>query len=65
MKKGERYILIRINSKKLFSDDNLDILDEHIDLLNGNGYVWFLKSSNYDKNINIKLIKEKLIIQSI
>lgn len=60
MKKGDRFLLIRINSHKIFPGTKLDITKEHLDLLNKQGYVWFLKATGFLKNINLQMIEIKL-----
>lgn len=60
MKKGDRFLLIRINSNKIFPRAKLDISQEHLDLLNKQGYVWFLKATGFLKNINLHMIEFKL-----
>lgn len=49
MKKGDRFLLIRINSSKALQKKNCSILDEQYELYLKNGYVWFLKTLNYLK----------------
>lgn len=60
MKKGDRFILIRINSNKAFAKNNSSILDEQYQLFQNHGFVWFLKKSNYLKSINLELMNNKL-----
>lgn len=59
--KGEKFLLVRINSKtNLLCENILDFYSTYNSLINKYGYVWFLKHTTYTKNININIVKNKL-----